>query len=194
MPRGLTADQKAALATRVKGLAHFVRLTLPGADVFLWTGLGDADALGNTWSGVGEVLEISGLSTSSALRAQSIAVTLSDIPGAMLPQGAIAASRAVWYQGQQLTIYLGLTDLYTGLPIGNPTAVWSGFADVMTFQIGQSVSVTLTGEHLDSHMRRTNGLRMTTESHNARLGNPVPRDLFFDVQSGIMGAPRGAFG
>ncbi len=193
MPRGLTAAQKSALTGRIKSVAHFMSLVLPGGTTRAWTGIGDVYALGATWVGVGEMMSISDLSTSTEQRAQQVSVTLAGIPRDAVPGTLISNSRSVRYQGAALTLYAGVLDPTTGVLVGDPLAVWAGLADTVTFSLGETITATLTGDQLSSQMKRSNGLLMTPESHNFRLGNPFPRDTFFDFQTQLMGAPRPAF-
>lgn len=189
MPRGLTQAQLAELAKRVRAPVYYVALML-ASPVRIWTGTGDASVLGATWSGVGELGIIDGLGGSRELSARSISVSLVGIPADALPAGAISATRGVRYQGAALTVHLGFADTATGAPLGDPTPVWAGVADVMSFRIGETVTCTLTGEHYSARLRRANGARMTTQSHNARLGKPAVPDLFFDLQDRTAAQPR----
>ncbi len=193
MPRGLTTDQKAALGGRVRGIAHFMSLVLPVGTSRVWTGLGEASVLGATWYGLGDLFSVSELTTDTDVRSQRVSIQLAGIPRDAVPSTVVAATRNVRYQGAALTLYVGLIDLNTGAPIGEPTAVWAGLADTVAFNLGETISATLTGDQLSSHMRRANGLLMTSEQHNFRLGNVIPKDIFFDPQNQLMGAPRPAF-
>lgn len=190
MARGLTAAQQAILATRVFAPAYFVDLALTGGTIRVWNGKGNTTVLGNTYLGVGEHGIIDGLEQDRALKSHSITLALVGVPGASITSGIIASTRGVRYQGSPITIYLGFCDVNTGVPLADPTAIWAGFADVMTFQLGQNITCSLTAEHFTSHLTRINGLTMTTVSHNARLGNPSPQDLFFEGSSRLMGLPR----
>jgi hypothetical protein len=190
MPRGLTVAQKSALAARVKMPLYFVKFDFASGTVRVWNGVGDVTALSATWKGLGEFGVIRGLETDAGLRATSISLLLAGVPNNVLTPGVVASSRTERYQGRPVTVYFAAGDTATGLPLADPVAIWSGVADVLTFALGENVSAELTCENFASHMRRSNGLRATTESHNGRLGNPSPRDLFFEPTDRLMGAPR----
>jgi len=193
MPRGLTTAQNAALAARVANVAYLVHLDLaaPAADVRVWTGRGDLSVLSATWRGVGEFGVIDGVAGERSLKAGEISLALAGVPGDAITPGIIADTRGVRYQGRPLTIYLGIfADEALRVPIDNPVAVWGGFADVLSFQLGESATVALTGQHYDSHMRRSNGWNMSTVSHNLRFGLPPNTDLFFEANDRLMGVPR----
>lgn len=195
MPRGLSPAQNTALSARVKRPIYFVELDLATAGpIRVWNGVGDVSALTFTWKGLGEFGIIDGIETDRGLKAQSITLALAGLPGSLITPGVIAATRSERYQGRPLTVYFALADPGTGAPLHDPVIIWSGVADVLTFQLGTSATVELTGEHFSSHMRRANGLRMSTENHNQRLGNPSPRDLFFEPQDRLMGRPKPLIG
>jgi hypothetical protein len=190
MPRGLSGAAKDQLKARERRPAYFVALALASGTVRAWNGAGSIVALGQTWAGVGEYGVIQGLESDRALRARSISIGINGVPGDAISGGSIAQARAERYQWRPLTVYLGFLELNREAILVPPVVVWSGYADVMAFRLGSSISVSLTAEHLTSALRFPNGLRATTESHNTRLGNPVPRDLFFEATDRLMGAPR----
>lgn len=194
MGRGLTSGLKASLATLGVQPAWFVHLGITPASYF-WTGLGtttqnDSGGTPRSWIGIGDGGLIEGIGSSDPLRSSDITIALAGIPGAQVPGGVIAQTRAVRYQGKQVDIYLSTISPTTGAPQHTPEIIWSGFADVMTMRLGSDVQCTLTAEHLTSILRRTAGFLMTTENHNTRLGNPSPRDLFYEPSTSIMGQPK----
>lgn len=212
MPRGLNAAQKTALAARRKMPLYFVKLDFASGTVRAWNGVGDLVTLGATWKGLGEFGIIRGLETDRGLRASSISLMLAGVPGDYITPGIVQSTRSERYQGRPVTVYFGLAnpdtggllttssapefDEYGDMIVGplatvvDPVPIWTGVADVLTLTLGSSITAELTCENFASHMRRANGLRMTTESHNLRLGSPSPKDLFFDPQNRLMGAPR----
>lgn len=190
MSRGMTVAQIALINARVRRPAYFIDVTLSSGHVRAWTGVGNVTVLGQTFSGVGEFGFIRGIETGRSLKSNQVSFGLHGLPGSLITSGVLSATRSVRYQGSPVTVYLGFTDTATDAPLADPTAIWAGVIDNMQFQIGESISVIMTAEYYTSHLRRANGLTMTTESHNQRLGNPSPRDLFFEAQSRLMGLPQ----
>lgn len=196
MPRGFSAEQKAELSRRLRAPRWFVELGL-STPVRAWTGVGVKTALGNTWQGVGEFGVVDGVGGSRDPQGPGVSFGLAGLPAQSIPAGAISATRGVRYQGAGLSLYLGFATVGTAdLPgdacmlVGDPVAVWTGLANVMAYQIGETVSCVLSGAHISTLLRRANGLRMTTQSHLQRLGNPAIPDLFFDYQDRTAGEPR----
>lgn len=193
MPRGLTPAQKAEIKKRVFSPAHFVEIGL-SPNVRAWTGIGTANVGGKTWLGVHEFAAISGLESTGARKLGGVTLSLVGIPAQFVDNGVIEATRAVQYQGKAVNIYLGFCDTETGRvkqDVGL-ALIWSGYVDVLLFRLGSSISATLACDHFSTRLARPNGLRMTSESHNARLGNPATKDLFFEPQNRLMGRPRPA--
>ena len=188
MPRGLTESQLTALSSRVRAPAYFVALDLD-TPVYVWDGVGSVTIIGQTWLGVGEFGIIDGIESDASLKASSISLGLHGVPADAIDSGIMSETRGVKYQGRALTVYLGFVSPDTGVPIIDPTAVWSGVADTIAFKIGSTISVSLTGEHYSSRLRRANGNRMTTQSHNSRYGLTTP-DLFFEPQNRLLGVAR----
>ena len=191
MPRGMTVAQKAEIAKRECNVAIFVEVALSPA-VYVWTGVGSAAVAGKTWLGLGEFAAIDGLESNRARKAGALNLSLIGIPTSAITGSIMAETRSVQYQNKSVKIHYGFCDLVTGKPKATLglLEVWSGFADVMMFSVGDTFSATLTCDHFSSRMSRANGLRMSSESHNARLGNPATKDLFFEPQNRLMGRAK----
>jgi hypothetical protein len=198
MPRGLSAGLKAHIQGTVVLPIFFVELALSPI-LYVWNAVGDTSqndsgGVSRTWKGVGDYGIIRGLASSDALVANSISLGLVGIPSTLVPSSTLAATRSVRYQGKALSVYISAADPNTGAPLYTPDVIWTGSADVITFAFGKEIQIALTGEHETARMKRTSGLSMTTESHNARLGFPGTKDLFFELQERMMGRPRPLLG
>jgi hypothetical protein len=71
--------------------------------LYLWTGLGDLVVSGNTYTGTGNLLDISQVEETVEIAARGATLTLSGIPTEVL---ALALTEP--YQGRQCKIYFGL--------------------------------------------------------------------------------------
>lgn len=182
MPRGLDPLHLTELAKRVKTVALFAELQLASGTVRLWNGVGTITANSVTWTGLGELGVIDGIETTRGGRSQNISLALVGLPTSVLPSGFVAQTRASAPQGKPLNIYMAfMAD--SGAMIGPLAPIWAGYADVLSFAIGEHATTTLTAEHVTSRLSRPNGLRMTHESHQSRLGYPATADTFFQFQS-----------
>lgn len=189
MPRGLTVNQKAAIATGPVALPYFIEMQTD-VPVLAWTGVGDKAALSKTWRGVGEFGVIDGIEGDRTLSAQQITLALVGVPGAYITPSTMKETRSVRYQGRRVNVYIGIADPDTLALIDDPILTWAGSADVIAFQLGKTFSAALSCDSLDSIMRRPNGWNMTTVSHNQRLGLAPGTDLFFEAQNRLMGVAK----
>jgi hypothetical protein len=184
MPRGLTSDQKAQLGARIKRIATFVEVDIEPDIVRMWDGLGPQKINGDEFAGVGELGMIDGMGNERGTVANAISMSLHGMKSVELPDGSVKAIRESNYQGRRVTIWHSFTNIDTDKPILTPFVVWIGVADVMTLEVGEQFTVTLTAEHYSSRLRRVCNFRMNSGSHNRRikyLGEP--RDGFFDHNS-----------
>lgn len=191
MPRGLTEDQIDAIAEGPVGLAYFFELMLD-TPLRVWNGVGNKTGLSHTWQGLGDFGIIDGIAGDRSLKNQDITVALVGVPGSLISGSALADTRAIRYQGREVNVYLGILNPDTGALVDDLVDAWSGFADVISYRLGSTVSVALACQGLDSLMRRSNGWNMTTVSHNARLGLAPSTDMFFEAQNRLMGVPKPA--
>lgn len=194
MTLGIPAPLLASLGADNSFPVYFVSVGLTPA-LYIWTGVGattqnDADGVSRTWTGIGDFGVIHGLGTTRALRATRASLSLVGIPGSVVSGSAVAATRAIRYQGKEVDIYISTLSPSSGTPLFAPAVIWSGYADAISMSFGEEVRILLPCENRVSRLRRTNGLRMTTESHNLRLGSPSPRDLFFEPRTRLMGKPK----
>lgn len=180
MSRGLTADQLSALRRRRKTINSMMRLDLDSGPVTAWDGSGDLVYGGLTYIGVGLLASISGVSTERGIIGQEISLTLSGLPTEGLDPRIVKDAKEAKLQDRPLLIQMSVFDPdVSGLMLCEPWPWWEGVADVLQFQLGETLVTTLLAENYSSRLRRRNGYRCTTENHNARLAGAFPRDNFF---------------
>jgi hypothetical protein len=157
VPRGLTAAQKATLKQKAQRPAMFVWLDIAGDPIRAWDGVGDVITGGATWDGVGQLGMVEGIGTERGMRSQGISVGIHGLPSSMpTVPSIIRKTRNVSYQGSPMYVYMCNTAVETDIPLSDPWLMWRGVADVMSYQIGESISLSLSGEHYSSHAARVN--------------------------------------
>ena len=187
MPRGLNALQRFEARRDGTAPALFVEVILAASTVRFWTGVGTATLNGATWQGCGEFISIEGIESSLSRNSGGIRISLNGVPTQRVTPGVINSTLGLTYQGRKVNIYLGFCDEQgSPKPDVGLVRLWTGYADSISYIIGETISATLECEHFASRLARPNGLRMTSESHNARLGNPASKDLFFEPQNRLM--------
>jgi hypothetical protein len=107
----------------------------------VWSGLGNLIWNGQTWSGVGNLGGISGVTASNLIQAQSVILTLNGIPSALLTDVISNCNQTYAVQ-----IYFGF--LSAGAVVGSPILIFSGSMDVPTVTVsGETASISVSCEN-----------------------------------------------
>ena len=179
MSRDLSTGVSDALEDDVIYPFTAVELQFDGGNVIrLWTGVGTLVFQGNSWTGAGELLDISSIEETAEIAAKGATITLSGVPSSVL---SLALSEP--YQGRIGKVYLGLfktafllkesTDfilLEGGDKINlesqdtSLTEVFSGFMDRMTIdEQADSSTIGLSLENKLVTLERVRTARYTNE-------------------------------
>ena len=179
MSRDLSTGVSDALEDDVIYPFTAVELQFDGGNVVrLWTGVGTLVYGGNSWTGAGELLDISSIEETSDISAKGATVTLSGVPSSVL---SLALSEP--YQGRVGKIYLGLFSIgalekengtdYILLHNGDKilleeqetslTEVFSGFMDRMT--IDEQAESSTIGLSLENKLVTLERPRTARYSH-----------------------------
>jgi hypothetical protein len=160
----------AAILSALQGASvepfYAVEAQFTGGTVRLWTGYGDRQIEGNTYTGAGSLLSISGLDEVADLSAKSITVTLSGID-----QTVLSLALAEPYQRRKLRVLFGV--------VGNSASVelFSGQMNTMTIEdSGETSTVTILVDSKLVELERASNRRYTSESQKSRHAG----DTFFD--------------
>ena len=145
---------------------YAVEAQFTGGTVRLWTGYGDRTIEGNTYTGAGNLLGISGLDEVADLSAKSITVTLSGVDPTVL-----ALALAEPYQRRKLRVLFGV--------VGSTTSVelFAGQMNTMTIDdSGDSSVISILVDSKLVELERASNRRYTSESQKSRHSG----DTFFD--------------
>lgn len=137
----------------------------------LWTGYGDKDILSNTYTGSGNVMNISGFEEVNDLAAKNITINLSGIDGTII---SLALNEP--YQRRLCRVYFGAI---TTAPI----EIFSGFMNTMSIEdSGETSNITLTVESKLVALDRSSNRRYTHENHIARNSGDTFFSFVADMQ------------
>lgn len=161
--RTLTAAMQTALAEGTIRPVTLVRLDFASGIVAVHSGLGELAWNGDTYLGVGDLGRIDPIKESTDLRPYGVSMTLSGIPGEK-----ISLALSEHYQGRDARIYLGLLDAGHRL-IADPTLIWQGRMDVMPIEMGETATITVTGEGRMADWHRPRVRRYNNEDQQARF-------------------------
>lgn len=151
------------LISKSVDLYYAVELFFDGGTVRFWTGVGNKVINGNTYTGTGSLLNISGLEENDNLSSPGVNITLSGLDSAIV---SLALQEP--YQNRECKIHIGSD--------GDTLEVFSGFMDVMSIDdSGDSCSIGLSVESRLIILDRKSAFRYTQETQETRY----PGDTFF---------------
>ena len=142
-----------------------------GGAVRFWNGIGTLTAMGNTYTGAGNLLSLSDYQETQDLQAQGIILSLSGIPTTLLSIALLEP-----YQGREINIYLAALDASNAL-VSTPYKVFSGFMDVMKIiEGGETSEIQISAENKAVILTRKKERRYTSEDQKLNF----PSDKGFD--------------
>lgn len=172
MPRSITPDFLAAIASQQIRPAVFVEAYFASGPVRLWTGLGTTAWNGQTWMGVGSLGSVSTIEEGSTVEAKGINLTLSGIDASLL-----RLVEGEFQQGLPVRVWLGLYDA-NGQLIPNPVLSFAGKTDQPTIEVsGDTATITITCENLLIDLNTSVERRYTNEDQ--QLDYPGDRGFEF---------------
>lgn len=181
MPRNAGSDYVTALGSGILYPALFVTITFASGPVYMWSGWESTVFLGDTWTGVGSLLDVSTIEDGSSVQARGISVTLGGIDPTLLP-----AALNEFQVGLPATIYLGLINGDGQAQIDTPVVAWSGRTDQPTITSGpDTASISIALESLLMDMNTPVPYRYTNQDQQLF----APGDLGMQWVNSIQSIP-----
>lgn len=150
---------------------YAVEIDLDSGPLRLWTGRGDRTIDGNTYTGGGDLMAISGLEEVSDLSAKEITLSLTGLDPTII---ALAFTEP--YQRRKVRVLWGVRGESTYVE------VFSGNLNQMVVEDGPDFgTITVTVDSRLVELERSSKRRYTSESHKSRHAT----DTFFDFVAGI---------
>lgn len=144
---------------------YAVELLLDSGALRVWTGYGDRTVNGNTYTGVGNLLNVSGLDEVNDLSAREVTLSLNGANNEIL---SVALSSPI--QNRTVRIYWGVTNS------PDTIEVFTGRANTIPFEDSADTStVSLVVDSKLVILEKASNWRYTQESHSTRYSN----DSFF---------------
>ena len=171
MTRSTPASLLTALSQPEVLPVYAVEMVFDSAPVRFWTGYGNRTISGNTYTGTGNLLSITGLDEVNDLSAKNVTLQLSGVSSTLV---SLALQEP--YQRRVCKVYFGTTDTST------PIEVFSGLMDVMTIEdSGKTSVIKLTVESKLIRLETASNWRYTNESQKSRYSS----DTFFAYVSNL---------
>lgn len=154
-----------------------VEAEFDSSDLLMWSGIGDLDWDGKTWTGGGSLLNIDAVEESTEVRAIGTRVSLSGIPSEL-----ISLALQEDYQGRNLTVYLGAFDENDNI-VTSPIVIFSGRMDIMTINDGgDTATIDVTVENRLIDFERTRERRYTSEDQKIDYPNDTGLEFVSSIQ------------
>ena len=158
MPQDMTA---AAITESEKGSGAkeviFIKMEFDSGTVRIWNGRQSFSFDGETYTGLGDIGQISQITSSMETRPFAISIELSGIIGT---NDLIAKAEAEDVIGRAITIWVGYLDSNYAL-IADPVIEFRGRMDTMPIFIGETLTVVITAESRLADWYRTKVRRFT---------------------------------
>ncbi len=130
MPRGLTTQVKAELATNDFTMAHLIKMDFSTSAVYYTDYISDLSSQGQSYSSIGNFLDIASPQETQELKVGTINITLSGVE-----QSFISAFLTNQWMNRQVLISRALINSAGGI-IPNPFKIFDGY--MTQFQVDES--------------------------------------------------------
>lgn len=168
MSRSLSAAYLTELGKRTLRPAFLVHAETTTA-VKVWSGIGSITVDSITYTGVGDLGDISNVTETTDLRATNLSFTLSG-----LPAGNVSWSLDDTDQGAVVTVYLVFFDENQALVDTTPITVYKGIIDTISISLNKdAATIQVNTINRLAILGNTNTSRYTPEDFRAKnSGNP----------------------
>jgi hypothetical protein len=171
MSRTVPTDILTALSQPEEEPFYAVEIDLDSGPLRIWTGVGDRTIDGDTYTGGGNLVGISGLEEVADLSAKNITLTLSG-----MPPSVVALALGEPYQRRKVRVLWGVRG------VSDFVEVFSGSLNQMVIEDGpESGTISVTVDSKLVELERASNRRYTSVSHKTRY----PNDTFFDFVAQI---------
>lgn len=171
MSRAVPTDILTALAQPEVEPFYAVEIDLDSGPLRLWTGYGDRTIDGQTYTGGGNLVAISGLEEVADLSAKNITLMLNGMPSSVV---SLALQEP--YQRRKVRVLWGVRG------VSDFVEVFSGSLNQMVIEDGpESGTISVTVDSKLVELERASNRRYTSLSHKTRY----PTDTFFDFVAQI---------
>lgn len=189
MTRSLTMSIATEIQKGTIRPVSFLSVEFSSETRYIWSGLGDFVWNSITWTGVGELLQITPATEVADIRAMNFTATLSGVISEY-----VALILEALQQGKKVKWYLGFL-ASDGTLVDDPVLCFAGYVDYAEFSIGPDTStITLSAESRLADLTKTFTRRYTAEDQHI----DYPTDTGFNwvnaIQSMTLAWGGGPFG
>lgn len=148
MPRSMDVPLVAHFEGRLVDPIFLFAAFFDSGPLRFWTGIGQLEALGETFFGFGNLIQVSKIEETSEPRAPAATLVLSGVPTEIIAYAMVEP-----YQGRPARCWIGALD--GGVLIGTPYQLYEGVMDVMEVEKGGETAIV----RMNVESRKVQGLR-----------------------------------
>lgn len=142
MSRSIAAPTQAELAQDQLAPVLFVELDFASGFIRLWSGVGPITWDGKTWTGGGQLLEVSSIEETKAVEATAASIQLSGVPSEL-----VSIAYSDFSQGRPARIWLGLLNVNNGSVLADPVQIFAGRMDTIgDSDAGSTATIAVSAE------------------------------------------------
>lgn len=158
MARSLTAGVLTEIAKSVVRPALLATFDFATGAVRVWTGTRSVTFGGNTFTGLGDLVNVSPIQEVKGTRPNGLTFTLNGVPSA-----SVTIALADSYRGRTCTLWLAFIDSNEAL-VSDPVQIFSGRMDTMKIvDTGETSSITVQAESRFIELERSRERRYTDQ-------------------------------
>ena len=175
MTRGLSTAQETAVAAPQLAVAVLVEMDFAPDPLRLWAGIGDFVWGNRTFTGAGALLGVGAVDEASEVTARGVGISLSGIPTEIINH----ALNVTW-QGRAARVWLALLT-EAGALVGEPVQVLAGRMDTLSWEEGETATVSLSVESQLADLERPRARRYTDRDQQGQY----PGDRVFEYVTAL---------
>lgn len=176
MSRNLTSDVQTQLSASELEPFFAIKLNFDSGALRLWTGYGEITVASETYTGGGQLLNVSPVEETVEVAARGVTLSLNGIDASLITY-ALTEN----YQTRSAKVYLGV--LSSGAVVADPYLVFDGRMDVMTIDDnGETANIAMTAESRLIDLERPKLRRYTSDDQKLNHPNDTGFDFVASLQ------------
>ena len=176
MSRSLTTAFQNQLSASTLEPFFAIKLNFDSGDLRLWTGYGEITVASETYTGGGQLLNISPVEETVEIAAKGITMSLNGIDASL-----VSLALTENYQARSAKVYLGF--ISSGSVVSDPYLAFDGRMDVLSIDdSGETANLTMTAESRLIDLERARERRFTSDDQKLRHPTDTGLDFVASLQ------------
>jgi hypothetical protein len=179
MTRSIGTDFQSQLDSSTLQPFYAVSIGFSPDSLNLWTGYNEIFIDSKTFTGSGDLMNISEVTETSDISAQGIKVSISGIPSSVLSEVLTET-----FQGVVVDVFFGVLNTVDNqtVVIDTPYKLFSGFVDTMNIATGESNTIVITVENKLITLERAIDRKYTDQDQKQLFSGDRGLEFIDDIQ------------